>query len=39
MMYHCYQCDKFAFLFADSRCAACTRVDPDTLELPEEDTE
>ena len=27
--FHCYQCDKVAYLFSDSRCAECTRVEPD----------
>jgi ribosomal protein L37E len=27
--YYCYQCGRWAFLFADSRCARCTRVGPD----------
>lgn len=28
-VFNCYQCDKVAFLFADSRCKDCTRMNSD----------
>lgn len=36
---HCYQCNRQAFLFSDSRCSRCTRVNPATGGLdPDEDS-
>lgn len=29
--FNCYQCDKFRYLFADSRCADCTRLTPEEV--------
>ena len=30
MVFNCYQCNKVAYLFADSRCNVCTRTGPET---------
>lgn len=37
VIFNCYQCDKVAYLFEDSRCATCTRVNPATGGLDKED--
>lgn len=33
---YCYQCMcRVSYLFADGRCSACTRIDPDCNKVPE----
>jgi hypothetical protein len=37
--FNCYQCDKVDWLFGDSRCADCTRVNPESGYIDKEDFE